>query len=114
MSLASKFQSAATIVKQNGGLWKTLCGFYRLDDVKDGELVGTDRNGNRYYQNKRYFVGRSRWVVYNEKYGLDYDGSMIAPEWHGWIHYVTDETPVTRKPITYDWVDTKAFDNKTG
>ena len=39
---------------------------------------------------------------------------MVAPEWHGWLHYTTDETPITRKPITYDWVDTKAFDNKTG
>lgn len=114
MSLSSKFANASAIIKQHGGFWKTMQMLYRVDDVKDGELIGTDRNGNRYYQNKRYFIGRSRWVIYNEKVGLDYDASQIAPEWHGWIHYTTDETPVTAKPIDYPWVDKKAFDNKTG
>ena len=60
------------------------------------------------------YKGRSRWVIYNDKYGLDYDGSHIDPEWHGWIHYTTDETPVTRKPITYPWVDKVVAENKTG
>ncbi len=114
MSLTSKFQNAANIIRQNGGLWKTVCLYYRVDDAKDGQLVGTDRHGNRYYQNKRYIIGRSRWVIYSEKFGLDYDASMISPEWHGWMHYTTDETPVTRKPVSYDWVDTKSLGNKTG
>ena len=64
MSLASKFQNAAAIIKQNGGMWKTLQSFYRIDDAKDGELVGTDRNGNRYYQNKRYFIGKKIQKLY--------------------------------------------------
>ena len=37
-------------------LW-TILGFGSIDDVKDGTLVGVDRNGNKYYENKRYFVG---------------------------------------------------------
>jgi NADH dehydrogenase (ubiquinone) 1 alpha subcomplex subunit 12 len=58
--------------------------------------------------------GRSRWIVYNPKYGLDYDGSQIDPEWHPWIHYMTDEPPTVRKPVNYKWVDSKPQDNKTG
>lgn len=47
-------------IKQNGGLWRSVLQFYRIDDVKDGDYIGTDRNGNRYYQNNRYFVGKRR------------------------------------------------------
>ncbi len=57
--------------------------------------------------------GKSRWVVYNEKYGLDYDATQIDPEWHGWIHYTTDEPPTVKKPITYKWVDTAPEENLT-
>ena len=53
-------------------------------------------------------------VVYNEKYVLDYDATQIDPEWHGWIHYTTDELPTVQKPITYKWVDQKPLENKTG
>lgn len=58
MSLAQKFRNFALAIKQNGGYWNSVKMIYRVDDVKDGELVGTDRNGNKYYQNKRYFVGK--------------------------------------------------------
>ena len=26
-------------------------------------------------------AGRSRWVEYAEQFNLDYDGSMVPPEW---------------------------------
>lgn len=45
---------------------------------------------------------------------MDYDGSQIDPEWHGWIHYTTDEPPTVKKPITYKWVDAKLEENLTG
>jgi len=67
--------------------------FYRTDELKNGTVVGTDRNGNTYYENKRYFMGRSRWVIYNDKVYMDYDGSQVAPEWYGWLHYKTDLPP---------------------
>jgi len=38
-------------------------------------------------------LGRNRYVIYNEKTGVDYDGSMIAPEWFGWMHHKTDKPP---------------------
>ena len=59
MSVVDKFRNLALAVRQNGGWWKSLQTLYRIDDVKDGDLVGVDRNGNKYYQNKRYFVGNS-------------------------------------------------------
>ncbi len=59
-------------------------------------------------------IGRSRWVIYNEKYGLDYDGSQIDPVWHAWIHYRTDIPPTKEQPITYNWVEDNPEENKTG
>lgn len=44
-----------------------------MDDVKDGKLVGTDKYGNKYYQNPRYFYGRNRWVEYAPQYGNNTD-----------------------------------------
>jgi NADH:ubiquinone oxidoreductase subunit len=32
-------------------------------------------------------------VIYNEKSGLEYDGSMVPAEWFGWLHYKTDFPP---------------------
>jgi NADH dehydrogenase (ubiquinone) 1 alpha subcomplex subunit 12 len=58
MSLVEKFRNAALAIRQNGGLWRSLATLYRIDDVKDGTLVGEDCNGNKYYENKRYFVGK--------------------------------------------------------
>jgi NADH:ubiquinone oxidoreductase subunit len=56
-----------------------------------GALVGTDAEGNRYFQNKRVIAGRrrKRWVIYN---GVA-EASRVPPDWHGWLHYTTDATP---------------------
>lgn len=35
--------------------------------------------------------GQHRWVEYANIH--DPDPTMIAPEWHGWMHHVFDETP---------------------
>lgn len=40
-----------------------------MDELKDGKLVGTDKYGNKYFENPRYFYGRNRWVEYSPKYG---------------------------------------------
>lgn len=62
MSLVDKLRSLTLIIKQNGGVWRSLQALYRTDELKDGELVGVDRNGNKYYQNKRYFVGKFEFL----------------------------------------------------
>jgi hypothetical protein len=55
--ITDKLRNLALAIRQNGGLVRSLLSYYRTDDLKDGELIGVDRNGNKYYQNKRYFVG---------------------------------------------------------
>ena len=56
-----------------------------------GELVGTDAEGNRYYQDKRTNTGRRRrrWVIYNG----EVEASRVPPDWHGWLHYTLDAPP---------------------
>jgi NADH:ubiquinone oxidoreductase subunit len=57
-----------------------------------GELVGTDPDGNRYFQDKRMIAGarrRKRWVMYN---GV-VEASRVPADWHGWLHYTTDTPP---------------------
>ena len=58
------------------------------------ELVGTDAHGNKYYEKKDAQVGRNRWVVYAD--GSDWinqNPSVVPPEWHAWLHFVSDENP---------------------
>ena len=88
-----KLQTLMRVIKHNGGLRGSLYTLYRTDDLKEGELVGEDKYGNKYYQNNRYFYGRNRWVIYNKNTGVDYDGSMIPGEWFGWMHHKTDIPP---------------------
>jgi NADH:ubiquinone oxidoreductase subunit len=56
-----------------------------------GELVGTDVEGNRYFQDKRVIAGRrrKRWVMYNG----EAEASRVPPDWHGWLHHTTDAPP---------------------
>ncbi|KAL5663962.1 hypothetical protein ACJX0J_024070, partial [Zea mays] len=54
-------------------------------------LVGVDKFGNKYYEklhDTQY--GRHRWVEYAEK--GRYNASQVPPEWHGWLHHITDST----------------------
>ena len=56
--------------------------------------MGTDKNGNRYYENRAEQYGRDRWVVYNTGADLmDYDPATIPSEWHGWLHHMHDKLP---------------------
>jgi len=76
---------------------------------QEGHFVGTDYNGNRYYENLNAPSGHTRWVEYPTPagvWGIDdkYDGSMVAPDWHGWLHYMHDMpgskvTPEFSKPF---------------
>lgn len=86
--------SVLGIIKDNGGLRASLYKLYRMDELKSGKHVGTDKYGNKYFENERFFYGRNRWVEYAPKYGMDYDGSQIPAEWYGWMHYKTDYLPM--------------------
>uniref|UniRef100_A0A1A9V895 NADH dehydrogenase [ubiquinone] 1 alpha subcomplex subunit 12 n=1 Tax=Glossina austeni TaxID=7395 RepID=A0A1A9V895_GLOAU len=93
------------IIRQNGGIKKTYLKLYRNDDLKLGCLVGTDKYGNKYYENPYYFYGRNRWVEFSEHVNMDYDGSQIPADWFGWMHYKTDIPPIRDgKRPKYKWM----------
>ncbi|NDH62048.1 MAG: NADH:ubiquinone oxidoreductase subunit NDUFA12 [Alphaproteobacteria bacterium] len=66
-----------------------------------GAPVGSDAEGNRYFQQKRVVSGRrrKRWVIYN---GVA-EASRVPPEWHGWLHYTTDVVPTVGGPPRKAW-----------
>ena len=73
------------------GWWGTAIKLYTIGDIKFGVLKGTDKFGNKYYEDVEQPFGQHRWVEYADIH--DPDASMIQPEWHGWMHHMFDETP---------------------
>ena len=61
----------------------------RLFTLLRGQLVGTDADGNIYYQERSIRPnGRARrWVDYKGAV----EASSVPPEWHSWLHYTTDK-----------------------
>lgn len=59
--------------------------------VTGARRMGTDSFGNVYYESKarKGYNHPRRWVMYR---GLP-EPSLVPPEWHGWLHYQTDERP---------------------
>eukprot|EP00088_Acartia_fossae_P049132 TRINITY_DN5391_c0_g1_i3.p1 TRINITY_DN5391_c0_g1~~TRINITY_DN5391_c0_g1_i3.p1 ORF type:complete len:143 (+),score=37.06 TRINITY_DN5391_c0_g1_i3:38-466(+) len=108
-----KIQKLMRMMKEQGGLRASLSHLYVTDDLKTGRLVGEDKFGNKYYENNEYFYGRNRWVVYNKKVHLNYDGSMVPAEWFGWLHYKTDKNPIEHPPVKYDWMSEHTW-NESG
>ncbi len=63
-----------------------------------GALVGEDQFGNRYYRDRRSAGARfgKRWVMYKGSP----EASKVPPEWHGWLHFITDDAPTgTPAPV---------------
>ena len=52
-----------------------------------GKLVGSDEFSNKYYTNSK----GNRWVIYND----EVESTKIPPEWHLWIHFLTNIKPST-------------------
>jgi len=61
---------------------------YKFSDIKRGDLVGEDQFGNKYFENRSFPLGRDRWVEFKAK---KYDASLVPPEWHAWLHRMTDK-----------------------
>lgn len=51
-----------------------------MDECKDGTLIGTDKYGNKYFENPRFFYGRNRWVEYAPYYGTNLSFSLIQTQ----------------------------------
>lgn len=59
-----------------------------------GELVGTDEYGNKYFEQKDAILNRDRWVVFaNSTHYTGQNPTVVSPEWHGWLHFITDDSP---------------------
>ena len=69
-----------------------------------GKFVGKDEFNNKYYSNSR----GKRWVIYNSRV----ESSKIPPEWHLWIHFLTNNKPCDKK-IKFNW-QKKHEENLTG
>lgn len=64
--------------------------------VTGATKIGVDSEGNTYYEAKarKGYNHPRRWVVYNG----EPEPSRVPPEWHGWLHYQTDEYPKENTP----------------
>ena len=64
--------------------------------VSGAKKIGQDSEGNTYYQAKarKGYNHPRRWVVYNG----EAEPSRVPPEWHGWLHYQTDDYPSNAVP----------------
>ncbi len=72
----------------DGPTWGT-----RLWSWRNGESVGSDADGNRYFRQAAKNGARERrWVIYN---GAN-EASRVPPEWHGWLHKSNDMPPSER------------------
>ncbi|EOD50723.1 NADH:ubiquinone oxidoreductase 17.2kDa subunit [Neofusicoccum parvum] len=66
-----------------------------IGDTKAGTLIGTDRYGNKYFENlEEELPLRTRWVDYKDH---EYDPSQIEPGWHAWMSYMVDKPPTEDK-----------------
>ncbi|NXP88313.1 NDUAC dehydrogenase, partial [Passerina amoena] len=93
----------------HGGARGAILQLLRVNDLKTGNLIGIDKYGNKYYEDKRNFFGRHRWVVYAEEMNgkntfWEVDGSMVPPEWHRWLHSMTDDPPTTHPPVARKFI----------
>ena len=61
--------------------------------------VGEDEFGNEYFVSflKNYLGHNKRLVIY-KGVGL---ASKVPPMWHAWLHYMSDETPISNKKLQW-------------
>lgn len=71
-----------------------------LFSALNGEAVGTDAQGNRYFRKAgKDGVPERRWVMYN---GAN-DASRVPAEWHGWLHGSLAGLPESNLPPARIW-----------
>jgi len=100
------FLAALREAKSNGYLGKILIDGNLLHTkmrAHEATLIGTDNMGNKYYERmENTQFGRHRWVEYADN--GNYNASAVPPEWHSWLHYISDHTAdqlLELKPKTY-------------
>ncbi|MBB4196377.1 NADH:ubiquinone oxidoreductase subunit NDUFA12 [Rhodoblastus sphagnicola] len=86
----------------------------RIHTFFHGERVGEDEAGNIYYRWKNNRIDPAlgfnrRWVIFK---GVA-EGSKVPPGWYGWLHHMTDETPVSAPYTPREW-EKSYTPNQTG
>jgi len=86
----------------------------RIHTFFHGERVGQDEFGNTYYRWKNGKIDPAlgfnrRWVIFK---GVA-EGSKVPPGWYGWLHYLTDETPISAPYTPREW-EKPYIPNQTG
>ncbi|CAI5738155.1 unnamed protein product [Peronospora destructor] len=101
-----KYLEATKRYGWKGTLWK----LYNLGDVKFGRLVGEDKNGFKYYEDPTEVYGQHRWTEYKVDSFDEVEGTLIPPEWHLWMHHVTDSPPGEggQDPVNWEKTETVA------
>ncbi|CAH0478789.1 unnamed protein product [Peronospora belbahrii] len=79
--------------KKRYGVKNTLWKLYNLGEVKFGRFVGEDTNGFKYYEDPSELYGQHRWTEYKVDSWDEVEGTLIPPEWHLWMHHMTDSVP---------------------
>ena len=69
-----------------------------------GKYVGSDDQGNKYYQSKN----NERWVIYSN----NIEATKITSDWYLWMHYTIDKIP-NNKTTKHSW-QKKHLENQTG
>lgn len=67
-----------------------------------GEFVGEDMFGNKYYRAKARagYNHDRRWVNYKSG---NVEASEVPPEFHGWLHHQTDKFPSQNEGYRKAW-----------
>eukprot|EP00211_Chloroparvula_japonica_P016583 CAMPEP_0119127686 /NCGR_PEP_ID=MMETSP1310-20130426/6136_1 /TAXON_ID=464262 /ORGANISM="Genus nov. species nov., Strain RCC2339" /LENGTH=188 /DNA_ID=CAMNT_0007117965 /DNA_START=106 /DNA_END=668 /DNA_ORIENTATION=+ len=65
--------------------------FWYYSNIRYGTLVGVDAQGNKYYENEGYYVGRNRWIEYADY--KNYDASQVDASWFCWLHHTVEHPP---------------------
>lgn len=85
-----------------------------IGDTKSGTLIGTDRFGNRFYENTvEELPLRTKWVDYKHHFC---DASETEPGWHAWLHHMVDNPPTKDsmlQPRTNAWSQPTHVPNMT-
>jgi NADH:ubiquinone oxidoreductase subunit len=72
-----------------GGLLGLICNpGLSLLTLFRGKYAGRDAVGNQYYERpwRKGSARTRRWVIY----AGEPDASTVAPEWHAWLHHLTE------------------------
>ncbi|KAF9584115.1 hypothetical protein BGW38_007535 [Lunasporangiospora selenospora] len=89
-----------------------------IGDTKVGTLVGTDKFGNKYFENLEESYGRNRWVQFAKEDSFfsraEFNASQIPAEWHGWLHRMLDAPPNVDKTMVAPKWAAEYTENLTG